>query len=75
MKSRVVIAIKGNNVICPFHRAKFGKEWRSSRLYVYPDHQSKSNSGLRDFTKNEHNTLSTWYPNKTFPFGVLICTK
>ena len=73
IKSRIGIAI--NNVSCSFHRAKFGKEWRSSRLCVYPDHQSKSNSGPRALTKDEYNTLPTWYPNKTFPFRALICTK
>ena len=26
-------------------------------------------------TKDKSNTLSTWYPNKTVPFGALICTK
>ena len=75
IKSRIGIAISNNNVICPFHRAKFGKEWRSSRLCVYPDHQIKSNSDLRALTKGKSNTLSTWYPNKAFPFGALICTK
>ena len=58
IKSRTGIAIN-DNVICPFHRAKFRKEWRSSRLCVYPDHQSKSNSGLRALTKDEYNTLYT----------------
>ena len=48
---------------------------RSSRFYVYPDHQSKSNSGLRALTYDEYNTLSTRYPNNTFPFGALICMK
>ena len=74
IKSRIGIAIN-DNVICPFHRAKFGKEWRSSRLRVYPDHKSKSNSDLRALTKDEYITLSTQYPNKTFPFGTLICIK
>ena len=46
-----------------------------SRLCIYPDHQSKSNSGLGALTKDEYNTLSTQYPNKTFPFGALICMK
>ena len=26
IKSRIDVAINNNNVICPFHRAKFGKE-------------------------------------------------
>ena len=69
------IAINHNNVICPFHRRKFGKERRSSRLCVYPDHRTKSNSGLRALTKDEYNTLSTRYRTETFPFGALICTK
>ena len=46
-----------------------------SRLCIYPDDQSKSNSGLGALTKDEYNTLSTQYPNKAFPFGALICTK
>ena len=75
IKSRTDIAINDNNVICPFHKAKFGKELRSSRLCVYPDHRSKLNSGLRALTKDQYNILSTQYPNKTFPFGALICKK
>ena len=75
IKLRIGIAINDNDVIFPFHRAKFEKEWRSSRLCVYPDHQSKSNSGLRALTKDEYYTLSTQYPNKTFLFGALICMK
>ena len=75
IKSRIGIAMNDNDVTCLFCRAKFGKELRSSRLCVYPDHQSKLNSGLRALTKYEYNTLSTWYPNKTFPFGALICMK
>ena len=74
IKLRIGVAIN-DNVICPFHRAKVGKEWRSSRLCVYPNHQSKSNSGLRAFTKDDYNTLSTLYPDKTFPFGALIFTE
>ena len=74
IKSRIGVAIN-DNVICPFHRAKVGKEWRSSRLCIYPNHQSKSNSGLRAFTKDDYNTLSTLYPDKTFPFGALIYTE
>ena len=75
IKSRIGIAINDSNVMCTYHRAKFGKEWRSSRLCVHPDHQIKSNSGLRALTKDKYSTLFTWYPNMTFAFGALICTK
>ena len=68
IKLRTGIAINDNFVICPFDRTKFGKEWRNSRLCVYPGHQTKSNSGLRALTKDEYNALSTCYPNKTFSF-------
>ena len=74
IKSRISVAIN-NNVISPFHRAKSGKEWRSSRSCAYPDHQSESNSDLSASIKDEYNTLSTRYSNKTFSFGALICMK
>ena len=32
IKSRICVAVKDSDVICPVHRAKFGKEWRSYRL-------------------------------------------
>ena len=75
IKSRIGIAINDNNAICPFHRAKFGKEWRGFLLCVYPDHQSKSNSSLKALPKDEFHTLSIWYPNKTFSFDALICMR
>ena len=74
-KSRIGITVNDNNVICPFHRANIGIALRSSKLCDHPDHQRKSNSGLRALTKDEYNSLSIWYPNKAFPFGTLMCTK
>ena len=73
VKSGIGIAVNDCNIICPFHRAKFGKECGSSRLCIYPDHQSKFNSALRALTKDKYNTLPTQYSNKAFPFGALIC--
>ena len=32
IKSRIGVAVKDSDAMCPFHRVKFGKEWRSSRL-------------------------------------------
>ena len=73
--SRTGVAVKDSDVICSFHRAKFGIEWRSSRLCCYPNHHAKSNSGLRALTLQEYHTLCEKFPTQTFPFGLQICTK
>ena len=75
IKSRIGVAVKDSDVICTFHRAKFGKEWRSSRLCCYPNHHGKSKSGLRALALQEYHTLCEKFPKQTFPFGSQICTK
>ena len=74
-KSITGVAAKDNDVIYPFHRAKFGKNFRSSRLCTYPNHHGKSSFSLRALTLKDHHTLSEIFPNQTIPFGLLTCTK
>ena len=72
IKSRIGVAVKDSDVTCPFHRAKFDKEWRSSRLCCYPNHHGKSNSGLRALTLQEYHTSCEKFPKQTFPFIYLF---
>ena len=75
IKSWIGVAVKDSDVICPFHRAKFGKKWRSSRLCCYPNHHGKSNFGLRALILQEYHPLCEKFPKQTFPFGSQICAK
>ena len=75
IKPRTGVVVKDSDVICPFHRAKFGEEWRSSGLCRYSNHHGNSNSGLRALTLQEYHALCEKCPKQTFPFGLQISTK
>ena len=75
LKSQIGVVVKDSDVICPFHRAKCAKEWKSSGLCCYPNHHGKSNSGSRTLTLQEYHTLYEKFQNQTVLFGLQICTK
>ena len=72
--SRINLPVQDDSLICPFHRAKFGKEWRSSKLCIHPSHTGKKHQLLRNLTHKEFMALGESFPDAFIPFGALICT-
>ena len=74
IKSRIPFDITDDNdYICPFHRAKYGKEWRPSKLCIYPNHTSQKHSGLRPLSSDQHEELQNRFPRNRIPYGSMIC--
>ena len=63
------MVVDDDSIICPFHRAKYGREWRSSKLCIYPGHTGKNHRSLRCLTLKEFTILTEKFPDELTPFG------